>query len=380
MNKLIKNIIPILGVIICSILLIIISKSIFVGGFLPDKYNKETKYYKGVVTEIIEEELQKDKHLEELEVGFQTIRVRIKDSDLKGHEFEIKNPISRLYNIKVNKNSKIIVGCYENNGETIATLFSHDRSDMIYILLILFSIIVIIVGGLKGIRSLVALIFTLVCCVYLMLPLMLNGVNPILAGIIMAILSTSVTLLLVSGINKKTLAAILGTTMGVVVAGITAYIFGNLTNLSGITMEDAESLMYIAEDSGLKIKGLMFTGILVASLGAVMDVAISISSSIFEIYSVDNNIEFNKLFKKAMNIGKDIIGTMTNTLILAFAGGSLSLLILIYSSNMPYNKLINLDILGIEIIQGISGSIGIVLAVPITAIIASYLCIHKRRK
>ena len=262
MNKLIKNIIPILGVIICSILLIIISKSIFVGGFLPDKYNKETKYYKGVVTEIIEEDLQKDKHLEELEVGFQTIRVRIKDSDLKGHEFEIKNPISRLYNIKVNKNSKIIVGCYENNGETIATLFSHDRSDMIYILLILFSIIVIIVGGLKGIRSLVALIFTLVCCVYLMLPLMLNGVNPILAGIIMAILSTSVTLLLVSEINKKTLAAILGTTMGVVVAGITAYIFGNLTNLSGITMEDAESLMYIAEDSGLKIKGLMFTGIL----------------------------------------------------------------------------------------------------------------------
>ena len=108
-----------------------------------------------------------------------------------------------------------------------------------------------------------------------------------------------------------------------------------------------------------------------------MDVAISISSSIFEIYSVDNNIEFNKLFKKAMNIGKDIIGTMTNTLILAFAGGSLSLLILIYSSNMPYNKLINLDILGIEIIQGISGSIGIVLAVPITAIIASYLCIIK---
>lgn len=380
MKKLNKNIISILGVIICSIVLIIISRSIFVGGFLPDKYNKEMKYYKGVVTEIVNEDLQKDKYLEEVEVGFQTVRVQVKDSDLKGNEFEIKNPVSRLYNVKVNEGSKVIVGCYKNNGETIATLFSYDRSNIIYLLLVLFSIIVIIVGGVKGVKSLVALIFTLVCCIYLMLPLMLNGVNPILAGIIMAILSISVTLLLVSGINKKTLAAILGTTIGVVIAGITAYIFGNLTNLSGITMEDAESLMYIAEDSGLKIKGLMFTGILVASLGAVMDVAISISSSIFEIYSIDSSIKFNKLFKKAMNIGKDIIGTMTNTLILAFAGGSLSLLILIYSSNMPYNKLINLDILGIEIIQGISGSIGIVLSVPITAIIGSYLCIYKRRK
>lgn len=380
MYKLRKNLMPILGVIICSIALIIISKSIFTGGFLPDKYNKDMKYYKAVVTEIVSEDLQKDKYLEEVEVGFQTIRVQVKDSPLKGHEFEIKNPVSRLYNIKVNKGSKVIVGCYENDGETVINLFSHDRSNMIYLLVALFAIVVIIVGGIKGIKSLVALVFTLVCCVYLMLPLMLNGVNPILAGIIMAILSISVTLLLVSGINKKTLAAILGTTIGVVIAGITAYVFGNLTSLSGITMENAESLMYIAEDSGLKIKGLMFTGIVVASLGAVMDVAISISSSIFEIYSVDNSIKFNQLFKRAMNIGKDIIGTMTNTLILAFAGGSLSVLILIYSSDMPYNKLINLDILGIEIIQGISGSIGIVLAVPITAIIASYLCIYKRKK
>ena len=98
----------------------------------------------------------------------------------------------------------------------------------------------------------------------------------------MAILSITVTLLLVSGINKKTVTAIFGTVSGVVIAGIIAYVFGKLSHLSGITMEDAESLMYIAEDTGLKITGLMFTGILVASLGAVMDVAMSISSSIFE--------------------------------------------------------------------------------------------------
>mgnify|MGYP000714128013 FL=1 len=374
MKNLKKNIIPIVGVVICSLILISLSKFIFKGGFLADKYNKGMEYYKGEVVEILGENLQEDEFLENVQVGFQTVLVQLKDGPLKGQEYEIGNPVSRLYNIKVKEGTKVIVGCYESNGENVFTIFSYNRSNIIYILVAIFALIVIIIGGVKGVKSLVSLIFTLVCCVYLMLPLLLKGVSPIIAGILMAILSITVTLLLVSGMNKKTFTAILGTVSGVVIAGIIAYVFGKLSYLSGITMEDAESLMYIAEDTGLKITGLMFTGILVASLGAVMDVAMSISSSIFEINSINDKVTFKELFKSAMNIGKDIIGTMTNTLILAFAGGSLSVLILIYSSSMPYNKMINLDVLGTEVIQGLAGSIGIVLAVPITALIGCYLC------
>ena len=374
MKNLKKNIIPIVGVVICSLILISLSKFIFKGGFLADKYNKGMEYYKGEVVEVLEENLQEDEFLENVQVGFQTVLVQLKDGPLKGQEYEIGNPVSRLYNIKVKEGTKVIVGCYESNGENVFTIFSYNRSNIIYILVAIFALIVIIIGGVKGVKSLVSLIFTLVCCVYLMLPLLLKGVSPIIAGILIAILSITVTLLLVSGMNKKTFTAILGTVSGVVIAGIIAYVFGKLSYLSGITMEDAESLMYIAEDTGLKITGLMFTGILVASLGAVMDVAMSISSSIFEINSINDKVTFKELFKSAMNIGKDIIGTMTNTLILAFAGGSLSVLILIYSSSMPYNKMINLDVLGTEVIQGLAGSIGIVLAVPITALIGCYLC------
>lgn len=374
MDNLKKNIISIIGVIICSSIIILLSKFIFTGGFLTDKYNKGMEYYKGEVVEVLEENLQEDEFLENVQVGFQTVLVQLKDGPLKGQEYEIGNPVSRLYNIKVKEGTKVIVGCYESNGENVFTIFSYNRSNIIYILVAIFALIVIIIGGVKGVKSLVSLIFTLVCCVYLMLPLLLKGVSPIIAGILMAILSITVTLLLVSGMNKKTFTAILGTVSGVVIAGIIAYVFGKLSYLSGITMEDAESLMYIAEDTGLKITGLMFTGILVASLGAVMDVAMSISSSIFEINSINDKVTFKELFKSAMNIGKDIIGTMTNTLILAFAGGSLSVLILIYSSSMPYNKMINLDVLGTEVIQGLAGSIGIVLAVPITALIGCYLC------
>lgn len=374
MNTLKKNVLPIVGVIVCSIILVLCSNLIFKGGFLPDKYNKGMEYYKAEVTDIVEESLQEDMYLEDVEVGFQTIAVEIKDGPLKGQEFEIGNPVSRLYNIKVNEGSKVIVGVYQRDGEDVVTLFSYDRSNSLYILAALFVIVVVIIGGIKGIKSLVSLIFTLVCCIYLLLPMLFRGVSPILAGIIMAILSITVTLCLVSGLNKKTTTAVVGTIIGVIIAGVLAYIFGNVSKLSGITMDNAESLMYIAEDTGLKIKGLMFTGILVASLGAVMDVAMSISSAIFEMNSINENATFRALFKSAMNIGKDIIGTMTNTLILAFAGGSLSVIILIYSSEMPYNKLINLDVLGTEVIQGLAGSIGIVLAVPITAGIGCYLC------
>lgn len=374
MNNMKKNIIPIIGVIVCSLIVMGLSRVIFKNGFLVDKYNKGMEYYKAKVVEILDEDMKEDEFLEDVYVGFQNVLVQIKDGPLKGQEYEVGNPVSRLYNIHVKEGTKVIVGCYDRNEEKVFTIFSYDRSNVLYALISLFAITVIIIGGVKGIKSLVSLIFTLVCCVYLMVPLFLRGVNPMIAGILMAVLSITVTLLLVSGVNRKTITAILGTVSGVVIAGIIAYLFGELSNLSGITMSDSESLMYIAEDTGLKIKGLMFTGILVGSLGAVMDVAMSISSSIFEINNVNNKVSFKELFKSAMNIGKDIIGTMTNTLILAFAGGSLSILILIYSSSMPYNKLINLDVLGIEVVQGLAGSIGIVLAVPITALIGCYLC------
>ena len=201
MKNLKKNIIPIVGVIICSLILISLSKFIFKGGFLADKYNKGMEYYKGEVVEVLEENLQEDEFLENVQVGFQTVLVQLKDGPLKGQEYEIGNPVSRLYNIKVKEGTKVIVGCYESNGENVFTIFSYNRSNIIYILVAIFALIVIIIGGVKGVKSLVSLIFTLVCCVYLMLPLLLKGVSPIIAGILMAILSITVTLLLVgSGI------------------------------------------------------------------------------------------------------------------------------------------------------------------------------------
>ena len=373
-----RNIFAIVSVLIISIAIIMVSKSIFPDGFIEDRYGKGAEFYNGVITEIIEEDLNKDPILDGVEIGYQKVIAKVTEGQYKDNTYEIKNNISRLYNYKVEEGTKVVLILYkQNNGNMIWDVYGYDRSSMIYVLAGIFIIVVIIIGGVKGIKSLVSLMFTLVTVIFLMLPLMFRGVEPMLAAVVSATLSIIVTLSLVSGINKKTVTAIIGTISGVVISGIIAYIFGELTHSSGMTMNDTESLIYIAEGTNLKVKGIMFAGILIASLGAVMDVAMSISSSLFEIYEVNKNIKQIDLFKSSMNIGKDIIGTMTNTLILAFAGGSITTLILIFAANMPYNKFINLEVLAIEIIQGLAGSIGKVLSVPITAAVGSYLCRKK---
>ena len=373
-----RNIFAIVSVLIISIAIIMVSKSIFPDGFIEDRYGKGAEFYNGVITEIIEEDLNKDPILDGVEIGYQKVIAKVTEGQYKDNTYEIKNNISRLYNYKVEEGTKVVLILYkQNNGNMIWDVYGYDRSSMIYVLAGIFIIVVIIIGGVKGIKSLVSLMFTLVTVIFLMLPLMFRGVEPMLAAVVSATLSIIVTLSLVSGINKKTVTAIIGTISGVVISGIIAYIFGELTHSSGMTMNDTESLIYIAEGTNLKVKGIMFAGILIASLGAVMDVAMSISSSLFEIYEVNKNIKQIDLFKSSMNIGKDIIGTMTNTLILAFAGGSITTLILIFAAIMPYNKFINLEVLAIEIIQGLAGSIGIVLSVPITAAVGSYLCRKK---
>ena len=377
-NEMKRNIFAIVSVLIISIAIIMVSKSIFPDGFIEDRYGKGAEFYNGVITEIIEEDLNKDPILDGVEIGYQKVVAKVTEGQYKDNTYEIKNNISRLYNYKVEEGTKVVLILYkQNNGNMIWDVYGYDRSSMIYVLAGIFIIVVIIIGGVKGIKSLVSLMFTLVTVIFLMLPLMFRGVEPMLAAVVSATLSIIVTLSLVSGINKKTVTAIIGTISGVVISGIIAYIFGELTHSSGMTMNDTESLIYIAEGTNLKVKGIMFAGILIASLGAVMDVAMSISSSLFEIYEVNKNIKQIDLFKSSMNIGKDIIGTMTNTLILAFAGGSITTLILIFAANMPYNKFINLEVLAIEIIQGLAGSIGIVLSVPITAVVGSYLCRKK---
>ena len=380
-KKVDKDLIALVITVLLGIIIIASSKFIFKGGFNLDKLNNDVDYLKAKVTKVTTEKLEEDKYIEDIKLGYQQVVLKLMEGSHKGEEFQVENNVSRLYNTIVKEGSRVVVAVHENNG-TIDNvyIYSLERSRELFVLIALFIVVILLVGGIKGAKSLISLIFTLVCIIYLMLPLMLRGISPIISALIIAILSTTVTLILVSGINKKTEVTILGTLTGIIIAGLLAYIFGEVTNLSGINISDAESMMYLAETSNLKVKGLMFAGILVSSLGAVMDVAMSISSSMFEIKSINTKLNKMQLFKSGMNIGKDIIGTMTNTLILAFTGGALCTLILLYSAKMSFSRIINLDFLGMEIIQGLAGTIGIILTVPATVLLAIYYLNGNKQK
>ncbi len=316
--------------------------------------------------------------MDDVQIGLQKCKVKILDGPFEGQEHEISHNVSRMYNIIAQEGMEVVLAIYEQDGQIEdINISSYKRSNVLIILTALFVLVTLIVGKFKGLKSLVSLMFTGTSIVYLMLPMIFKGVSPIIAAVIVVALSTAVTLTLISGFNKKTLVSVIGTLLGVILSAIIAFVFGKYANLSGITMEDAESMFYLAEYSDLKIQGIMFASIIIAALGAVMDVAVSLTSAIFELYEVNNKLSITDLIKSGMNIGTDMIGTMCNTLILAFAGGSLNTLILLFSASMNKVQLFNLDILGTEVIQALSGSIGIILTVPITVFVASYICKRK---
>jgi uncharacterized membrane protein len=368
MNKKIMHNILLLIIIISIPLIIFLSPLIKKGIDLPNYYNQ--LFEKAEIIEVINETIEDDIVIEGLKNGRQELKVKILTGKYKNNIYDTVNIIDQAHNVIGEKGLKIIVGIRETEEGPKLWVYNYIREPYLYFLGLIFFLLLIIFGGKQGLNSMVALIFTATVFIFIMIPLFFKGYNPIPLSIISVMITSIISFLLIGGFEKKILVSILGTLSGILVAGIISFVFSKLTHLSGINLEKGPQLVYVAMDYKIHIRGLMFSSILIASMGAVMDVSMSISSSMYEIYQINENITKKKLFSTGMKIGKDIMGTMTNTLILAFMGGSLSYMLLIWGYNMSYNQLINLPFASAEIIQGLAGSIGIVLTVPFTALLA----------
>lgn len=343
-------------------------------GEKPNLVNKKgTSFEKAVVIHVIKDNIQEDG----TRIGNQRVKLRLLSGELKGKEIEATSFAGYLYGADCTEGLKVSVSLSVSGDNIEASVYSFNREGVILSFIGIFFLLIWIIGGKKGLNSIIGLIFTFVCIIYMFIPMIFKGVSPFIAAIISISLITVVTLYLIGGLTKKTLAAIIGTISGVVIAGIFAAAFGHFAKISGYNVADIEELVYISNLSDLKIGGLLFAGILIASLGAVMDVAMSIASTITEIYEQNPKLNTLSLFKSGINVGRDMMGTMSNTLILAFTGGSINTLVFIYAYNMKYNQVINMYSVGIEIMQGISGSIGIILTVPLVSIVTSVLLSRK---
>lgn len=335
-----------------------------------------TSYVKAVVNEIIEDNIQEDGS----RIGYQKVKLKVLSGNLKGQIVDGTSFAGYLYGADCTVGMKVIASISKYEDNTSASVYSYDRSNIIYMFVGLFLLLLWVIGGKKGFKSAIGLVFTFICIIYLFLPMLYKGYSPFLSAVISIILITIVSLYLIDGITKKSISAMIGTIIGVIIAGICAAGFGYIAKISGYNVSEVEELVFVANNTDLKVGGILFAAILIASLGAVMDVSMSIASTLTEIHSHNKNITKIELFKSGINVGRDMMGTMSNTLILAFTGGSINTLILNYAYALRYNQIINMYQIGIEIMQGVSGSIAIILAVPLVSIISSYLLTYKRKQ
>jgi uncharacterized membrane protein len=312
----------------------------------------------------------------------QNVKIKILEGEKKDEKFDTTYVLTydidnKIVGHKLREGNTVYVKISEESGETKVAIQDVVRQKYLLGLVIFFFASIILVGRKKGIKAIIGLIITVLAVLFVLLVSIFKGYNAILVSIVTCFIITILTFTVIGGWNKKTISAALGTIGGVVLAGIIASIVGYLAALSGGGKEEAIMLSVAAKDVTFNFRELLFAEIIVSALGACMDVGMSIASSLSELKIKKPDMTAKELFKSGMNIGGDMIGTMTNTLILSFIGSSLLLILLYMASSMSIMDVINIEAIATESVCAISGSIGIVYTVPITAAIFSFVNKNK---
>ena len=367
--------------IVIIVILLTVIVSLLFNNYLKKDYsrvnNDTTDFVSGKVVEVTSSEVEYDEELK-INLGKQVVKVEILEGKNKGKTVSMDNYLTAVHNIEVKVGTKVIISADEPDGiDAYYTVYNFDRSlGMVVFTLVLFMAIITIGKG-KGIKSIIGLAYTLYLVIFFLLPTVFSGYSPVIMSVICVILSTIVTLMLLNGRSEKTYGAIISTILGVVLSAGCFYLMSIILNINGFSSDEAESLVLITRATNLQIKEILFAGILISSLGAIMDVGMSIVSSLYEVYHHQPNLTRKELFNLGIEIGKDMIGTMTNTLILAFTGSAFISLLVLFSYNVDTLQLLNSNYIVIEFAQGIAGTLGIVLTVPIASSIATIILIKN---
>ena len=308
----------------------------------------------------------------------QEVTLEILDGEYENKKFTTMYNLSydidgKILGYELEVGDKVTVQISDNElGEITVTVQDIVRNTHIMLMFGLFLLSIVLIGGKQGIKAIIGLLITILAVYFVLIKGIFAGYDAIGMTILTAALVIILTFIVIGGFNKKILTAALGTLGGVISSGIFASIFSHLTKLSG-ACEDAIQLSMNMTTIHFNFRDLIFAGIVIAALGACMDVGMSIASSLDEIKMKTKTISWQELFKSGMNIGKDVIGTMTNTLILAYVGGALTLILLFLACNMQFTEILNKETIAEEVISALAGSMGVVFTVPITAIIYALL-------
>jgi len=265
-------------------------------------------------------------------------------------------------------------------GESQWFTINHIRSDWLYGLAIFFVLIVLLFGGMKGVRTILSLVFTCLAIFAVMIPLIAAGHNVYLCAILICIFTIVMTLSLVSGWKIKTLAAGIGCTGGVLIAGLITIISEWRLHMTGLVDDDAMLLLFINEETPIDLKGILFAAIIIGAVGATMDVGMDIASALTELSDKKPDIRGFELMRSGFTIGRDIMGTMSNTLVLAYIGSGLHVTLLFMTYYDSLSEVLNIEMITAEVLQALAGSIGIIFTIPMTTLASVLLFVIGRRR
>ena len=307
----------------------------------------------------------------------QDVTIRIEEGDYEDEEFETIYNLSydiegKIKGYPLKEGDKVQVQILEDGENVSVTIIDYVRNSYMLLMFIIFLLSIVLIGGRQGIKAIIALLITILAVYFILINGIFHGLDPIWTSIGTCMFIIIATFVVIGGINKKIITAALGTLGGVISAGIVASIFNYLCRMSGAG-EDAVQLSISMTTMVFDFKDLLFAGIIISALGACMDVGMSIASSLDEIKIKNPTITYKELFTSGMNIGRDAISTMTNTLILAYVGGAITLILLFMASNVSFVDIMNKETIAQEIVSAIAGSMGVVYTVPITEFVYSLL-------
>jgi uncharacterized membrane protein len=334
----------------------------------------KVEYEKGLVVNItpLENMQKKTSFVTQVEV----VKIKMLSGEKKGELVDSFHYLSQNspYDIKVQPGDKIIVSITNDGGRMAYHVSDFERTDYTIWLVGMFALSLIVVGRKVGLRSLFVIALSVVLVFGVFIPEVLkNRISLSVLSILVSSFIATISLVIITGWNRKSLAAIIGTVGGVVVAGVLSAIAIKIMHLSGLASEEAMMLKF-ALRTQIDFQGLLFASMMIGALGAIIDTTISIASAIYEIKCVQPEIEYWDLLKAGMNVGNDTMGMMSNTLILAYMGSSLPLMLLLAAQqNVPWIKIMNMDMIATEITRAMTGSIGLICAIPLTAAAGAFL-------
>jgi uncharacterized membrane protein len=374
--------IPYLATVIISILIIFAGHKIAVQGLIVFQ-NKSHEILKVKVLNVIElidldEGFFDDEDLFPMQGKRIVFESAVTSGERKGEVLTASQNFGGFLHIpqrQVKKGDSVLLIKFDNEWFFNGYL----RTNKLIGLTIIFSICLLLFGGKKGFNTILSLSFTCAAVFAVFIPGILSGKNIYIMSVFVCAYTIVITLLLVIGYNKKSLAASLGCLGGLAVSGIIIVVMDRLLHLTGVVDENSRYLTNLPLDNPINLKAIIFAGIIIGAMGAVEDVATSIASSLWEIKEKAENIKFEALFRSGITIGRDIMGSMSNTLILAYIGSSLSVVLILSVFSGSLLALLNMEMIVVEILQALIGSLGILFSMPLTALVCSIAYLKDKK-